>query len=205
MMNDSTPVMRRPRRAWLADMLIAAAILALVLLAVPACSGGSPSSTGPSGSPAAGASKTSTSAVAYSHCVRSHGVPNYPDPGTGGTLPKADPQRLGVSSSQLQTAQRTCQHLLPTAGGSLTATSLRQCYLAYVCPQALVQRAMNAGQKFAHCMRSHGVLNWPDPTIDAQGRPSYNITVPRPTPAHIATAINECSRLEHAGSLLAWG
>jgi hypothetical protein len=204
MMNDNTPVMRRPRRAWLPDMLIAAAILALVLLAVAACSG-SPSSTNSGGSQAAGASKTSTSAVAYTHCVRSHGVPDYPDPGPGGTLPKPDPQRLGVSSSQLQAAQRTCQHLLPTVGGSLTATSLQQCYLAYVCPQALVQRAMNAGQKFAHCMRSHGVLNWPDPTIDARGRPAYNIHLPRTPPEHVTTAINECSRLEHAGSLLAWG
>jgi hypothetical protein len=54
-------------------------------------------------------------------------------------------------------------------------------------------------------MRSHGVLNWPDPTVDAKGRPLYNINVPRPTPRHIATAINECVHLDPAGNLLAWG
>ena len=144
------------------------------------------------------------SAVAYSQCMRSHGVPNFPDP-AGGVPPKVSAQELGVSSSQLQAAQGACQHLLPATGGSLSASSLRQCYLAGVCPQALVQQALSAGREFASCMRSHGVPNWPDPTIDSQGRPLFNITVPRPPPAQVSTAMNECERLEPAGSLLAWG
>jgi hypothetical protein len=49
------------------------------------------------------------------------------------------------------------------------------------------------------------VPNWPDPTIDSQGRPLFNINVPRPTPRPVSTAISECERLQHAGSLLAWG
>ena len=102
-------------------------------------------------------------------------------------------------------AQGACQHLLPATGGSLSASSLRQCYLAGVCPQALVQQALSAGREFASCMRSHGVPNWPDPIIDSQGRPLFNITVPRPPPAQVSTAMNECERLEPAGSLLAWG
>ncbi len=69
-------------------------------------------------------------------------------------------------------------------------------------------------------MRSHGVPNWPDPTIDSQGRPLFNIAVPgghgfapgRGLPAsppvarggQINTKINECERLEPAGALLAW-
>ncbi len=137
--------------------------------------------------------------------MRSQGVPNYPDPGSGGTLPKPDAQAFGVSSSQFNAAQRACQHLLPTTGGSLTASSLQQCYLAGVCPQALVQHAMNAGRIFSRCMRSHGVPNWPDPTIDSEGRPLFNINVPRPPPPQVSTAISECERLAPAGSLLAWG
>jgi hypothetical protein len=226
-MNDSTRVMRWPRRAWPRPAQTAAAIIAtagLALLAA-ACSSGSQSSTGSStgsgGSPHAGGSATSPSAVAYSACMRSHGVPNFPDPGSNGQVPKADPQLLGVSSSQLQVAQRTCQHLYPTNGGTLSASSLRQCYESGVCPQALVRQALNAGLKFAQCMRSHGVPNWPDPTIDSQGRPLFNIAVPgdhgfapgRGLPAsppvarggQIDTKINECERLEPAGSLLGWG
>ena len=100
--------------------LIATAALALV---TAACSG-SPSSAGSGGSPHAGGSGTSPSAVAYSTCMRSHGVPNFPDPDSNGQVPKADPQLLGVSNSQLQAAQRTCQHLYPTSGGTLSASSL---------------------------------------------------------------------------------
>jgi hypothetical protein len=137
--------------------------------------------------------------------MRSHGVPNYPDPGSGGTLPKTSAQRLGVSSTAFGAAERSCQHLLPATGASLTASSLRQCYLADVCPQALVQQAMSAGLRFARCMRTHGATNWPDPTIDSQGRPLFNITVPRTPPPQVNHAMNECTRLEHPGSLLAWG
>jgi hypothetical protein len=182
----------------------AAAIIAMAVLAllVAAC-GGSRSATPSSGSANTGGSAASRM-VAFSQCMRSHQVPGYPDP-SNGVLPKESAQRLGISSSQYQAAQRTCQHLLPTTGGSLTASSLQQCYLADVCPQSLVQHAVNEGLKFARCMRSHGVPNWPDPTIDSQGRPAFNINVPRPTPRPIGAAISECERLQHAGSLLAWG
>ena len=201
-MNDGTRVIRPPRRAWpLAAAIIAAA--ALVLLAA-ACSA-SPSSTGSAtGSSGSSNGSANSQLVAYSQCMRSNGVPNFPDP-AGGVPPKVSAQELGVSSSQLQVAQGACQHLLPATGGSLSASSLQQCYLAGVCPQALVQQALSAGREFASCMRSHGVPNWPDPIIDSQGRPLFNITVPRPPPPQVSTAMNECERLEPAGSLLAWG
>jgi hypothetical protein len=204
MMNDGAGVTRGPRRVWRPIARPAAAIIATAALAsLAACSSGSPSASGSAGSPKDSAS--SPSAVSYSVCIRSHGVPNYPDPDSSGTLPKPDAQAFGVSSSQLQTAQRACQHLLPTTGGSLTASSLQQCYLSGVCPQALVQQAVSEGLKFSRCMRSHGVARWPDPTIDSEGRPGFDIRVPRPAPRQVSTAINECERLQHAGSLLAWG
>jgi hypothetical protein len=195
-------VMRRPRRAWPPSARTAAAIIATAGLALltAACSG-SPSSTGSSGTPSGSANSR---LVAYSQCMRSNGVPNFPDP-AGAVPPKVTAQELGVSSSQLEVAQGACQHLLPATGGSLTASSIQQCYLAGVCPQALVQQALNAGRGFAQCMRSHGVPDWPDPTIDSQGRPLFNINVPRPPPPQVSTAGDECTRLDPAGSLLAYG
>jgi hypothetical protein len=184
----------------------AAAVMAtagLILLA-GACSANS-SSSGSGAAPKAGGSASSLSAVGYSHCMRSQGVPNYPDPGSGGQLPKTSAQLLGISSSQFDAAQRACQQLLPTSGGSLSATSLQQCYLAGVCPPALVQQALDGGLKFAQCMRSHGVPDWPDPTVNSAGEPLFYIRVPRPAPPQVSSAINECERLEPAGSLLAWG
>jgi len=115
-------------------------------------------------------------AVAYSHCVRGHGVPDYPDPGSGGTLPKVSAPHLGVSNARLQAAQRACQHLLPATGAALEANSLRQCELTGDCPQALVQQALNLGRIIARCMRAHGVANWPDPSTDAQGRPGFDLS-----------------------------
>jgi len=55
--------------------------------------GGSPSSSG--GSPGAGGSTSSPSAVAYSACMRSHGIPNFPDPTASHPVVKEDPQQLG--------------------------------------------------------------------------------------------------------------
>jgi hypothetical protein len=194
---------------------------ALALLAA-ACTPDSPSHpAGSSGSPHGDKSARASSAIAYSACMRSHGVPNFPDPGTNGQVPKADPQALGVSVPRLQAAQRTCQHLYPGNSAALSANSLRQCYESDVCPQALVQQALAAGLRFARCMRSHGVSNWPDPITDSQGRPVFDIAVPgehgfvpgRGYPAsppvatggQVNSTISECERLEPAGALLAWG
>ncbi len=164
--------LRRHRRT-------AAAIIATAVLAVlaAACSGGSRSSAGSGGAPNAGGSSSSPSAVAYSACMRSHGVPNYPDPDSNGQLPKETAQQLGVSPSQFNAAQRACQHLLPNTGstGSFDQQE-QQCYTAGNCPPALVQQMLTVGRKFARCMRSHGVSNWPDPTLDSQGRPFFNLS-----------------------------
>jgi len=152
--------------------------------------------------------------------MRSHDVPNYPDPGSDGNLPKGTAQAFGVSNSQYQAAEQACRHLLPNSDTTFTA-SLTQCLMTGDCPHAVVQQALTEGLNFARCMRNHGVPNWPDPTVDSQGRPLFNIAIPgdhgfapgRGLPAsppvarggQINTKINECERLEPAGALLAWG
>ena len=87
-MNDRARFMRRPRRARPPISRTTTAMIAAAVALLAAGCGGGPSSAGSGGSPAAGWSAGPTSAVAYSHCVRGHGVPSYPDPGGGGTLPK---------------------------------------------------------------------------------------------------------------------
>jgi hypothetical protein len=150
--------------------------LAAVALLAAACSHSSPgpgvaavgSATGSGGSPHAGGTSTSASAVAYSACVRSHGVPNFPDPTSNGQVPKTDPQRLGVSSSQLRTAQHVCQQLYPTS-------SLEQCSETGVCSPADRQELLNRMRVFAQCMRSHGVPDFPDPATGPDGDPYFNL------------------------------
>jgi hypothetical protein len=172
-------------------MLIAAAGLALLVACsgspTPATAGGPPSAAGP--------------AVAYSHCVRSHGVPDFPDPASGGGIPKAVAQQLGVSQSRLQAAQNACRPLLPDA--TSFEQQARQCLTAGACPPALVQQMLSADRTFARCMRSHGVPGWPDPSLDSQGRPRFNLitagithsqTHSPPISGHLGT----CQRLDPA-------
>jgi hypothetical protein len=170
-MNHSAGVMCRSGRAGPPMARIVAAVVATAALALlaSACSG-SPSSAGSGGSPDAGGSAASPSAIAYSACMRSHGVPNYPDPDSGGQLPKTDAQLAGVSTSQYQAAQQACRHLLPAGG------SPEDCMLNSDCSPALVQQMMTADLKLARCMRSHGLRNFPDPTNGGASGPAFNIT-----------------------------
>ena len=133
--------------------------------------------------------------------MRSHGLPSFPDPGANGQVPKADPLALGVSSSQLQAAQTACQRLYPTNGGSLGA-SLRQCEETGNCPQAMVQQVVIAMRRFSRCMRSHGVPNWPDPSVDSEGRPGFNLVPIHGTDwnaPYIQNKIYQCEHVMPAG------
>jgi hypothetical protein len=148
------------------------ALLAAFVLLAAACGGSSSPGAAAGGSPG---NSNSASAVAYSACMRARGVPEYPDPEPGGNLPKGNAQAFGVSDSQYRTAERACQNLLPSSDTTFAA-SLTQCLETGDCPPAVVQRALTEGRKFAECMRSSGVPNWPDPAIDSMGRPSFQIT-----------------------------
>jgi hypothetical protein len=168
-MSDRTRAARRPRGAWRRSVapVVAAAVLALP---AAACSG-SPSSGGAGAASHGEGSTNSPSALAFSACMRSHGVPNYPDPDSGGQLPKTDAGQLGVSTSQYQAAQQACQRLLPT-GGSLQEQEAH-CIENGECPPALLQQMVTADRELAQCIRSHGVPNFPDPTTDSTGRPFF--------------------------------
>jgi hypothetical protein len=133
--------------------------------------------------------------------MRSNGVPKYPDPASGGQLPKGDAQAFGVSDSQYQAAQSTCQHLLPT-GGSFDEQAY-ECIQAGDCPPALVQQMLTVDRKFAQCMRSHGVPNWPDPSFSDVRAPIFKvsavgITHSQTHSAPMSNTIMECLRLDPA-------
>ena len=101
-MNDSTRVGRRLLGAWPRPARTAAAIIATAALALlTAACGGSPSPTGSGDSLGAAGSADSQSSnsqkmLAFSHCVRSHGVPNFPDPNSSGVLPKSQVAQLAA-------------------------------------------------------------------------------------------------------------
>jgi len=96
-------------------------------------------------------------ALVYVDCMRSHGVGNFPDPTSDGQInvkfalggKDGAPASSGIDrmSPQYISADQTCRRLLP--GGVPTP--------------AQTQRALAKELKFAQCMRSHGVTNFPDP------------------------------------------
>jgi hypothetical protein len=55
----------------------------------------------------------------YSACMRSHGIPNFPDPSTNGFFSLGVIKGLGIdtSSPQFQSAHQTCMPILNTGGG----------------------------------------------------------------------------------------
>jgi len=173
----------RPRRARVAAVIT---VMAAAALLAAACSG-SPSSTGSGGSPNAGGSATSQ-LVAYTQCMRSHGVPDYPGPDSSGQMPKiTSGQQVGVSDSRLTAAQGACQDLWP-----------------YQAPtQAQQRQQLTDDVKFAQCMRSHGVPNFPDPT-SSDGRVEFVISVSRdgfdPHSPQIIAKAHECQYVLPAGT-----
>jgi hypothetical protein len=150
--------------------------MAAMILLVSGC-GGLPSSKG--GSPHAGASPTSASAVGFSQCMRSHGVPQFPDPDSRGVLPKVVPQQVAVTGSQLERAQAACDYLLQASDAQSQQTTIGML-------------------DFAQCMRVHGVRDWPDPSTDSDGEPVFDLRgqVNPDTPRMNAVS-GDCSHLLH--------
>lgn len=138
--SSSPPEARRLRARHCA--VVAAGLIA-VALAVTACGG-----TGPGAAPSTATPTSSASALQdllrFSQCVRSHGVPDFPDPDNQGGF---EPSQISAleDSPQLKTATAACKGDLPvgaTAPTPETESSLLE---------------------FAQCMRSHGEPDFPDP------------------------------------------
>jgi hypothetical protein len=140
----------RARRA----AVLTAAVAGTSLLAA-ACGGGSSTQTNTF---APGA--TYTQALAFAKCMRSNGVPDFPDPDRQGDFNNATVNAL-TSNNSGDNALHECRSVLPNAGTGLTDEQIQQIQ------QANLRNAVKA----AHCMRAHGIENFPDPagTTQASG------------------------------------
>lgn len=128
-----------------ARLLTAAALLSGVLVA--GC-GGSAGSAAGGASTSASAASAVASGVAFSRCIRSHGVPNFPDPKVSGhTVRMGSPST--VQSPAFQSAAHSCQRLLPKGAPG---------------PEASSSQAQARMLEVSACMRKHGISGFPDPT-----------------------------------------
>ena len=98
----------------------------------------------------------------FVRCMRSHGIPDFPDPGSDGGINSGG---VRESDSQVNLAQSACQHLLPPSSGGVPSPAQQQ-------------RLLSEALRYSTCMRSHGVPNFPDP-VGPEGK---NVFVPSGPP-----------------------
>lgn len=136
--------------------------LAAVAASLAACgSSSSSSTTGAASASNAGASSNYTRALAFADCMRTHGVPNFPDPkanGNGGMRIEATPgstkvNGVSVNGPAFQSAMQACHADLPNGGQRRPLSASQR------------QQAL----QFSQCMRAHGLTNFPDPSFSGGG------------------------------------
>jgi hypothetical protein len=113
-------------------------------------------------------------AIAFAACMRTHGVPSFPDPGSGGGIQL--PPGINPFSPGFKDAQRSCGKLLPGGGPGRGGTASESQKLSML--------------HLSECMRAHGLPGFPDPTTTlppngpppntaiAFGRPGLVLIVP---------------------------
>jgi hypothetical protein len=130
----------------------ALAILAAITLGAAACSSSSPGSGGPASTAESAAYRAN---IAFAQCMRTHGVPDFPDPQPGSNFSVSGGPAGAAAQTPSGKAYLTCQHLLPN--GSVSTSSP-------VSSQQLAE-----GVALARCLRTHGEPTFPDPTIVNDG------------------------------------
>jgi hypothetical protein len=130
--------------------------LLLAALGLAACGSSSSPNTGGATSAQGDSPANQAKGLAFARCMRSHGVPNFPDPTGGGGLRlqlQSGPSGtsvngVAVNGPAFQSAMQACRSYLPNGGHPSAAQT------AKAKAQALAM---------SRCMRSHGVPNFPDP------------------------------------------
>jgi hypothetical protein len=132
---------------------IIAPAAAITALAVAGCGGSNKRPVTASNS-RSGPANGAQAAYKFSACMRQHGVSNFPDPVVHTT---GNSQSVGIridptisGSPAFKSAQTACQGIM---GGP---PNLAQ-------QQAQIRYKVEHYVKFAACMRSHGITNFPDP------------------------------------------
>jgi hypothetical protein len=122
---------------WRARILAAGSAVAVL---IAACGGAS----------SAAGSTNYQKAVAFAQCMRAHGMPRFPDPNSQGVLVSTKANAGDFDGPGSASANKACQHLLPDGGVPTVAQQ---------------EKFMASALRFAACMRSHGIAEFPDPGL----------------------------------------
>jgi hypothetical protein len=128
-----------------------AAVAAFALLAAGCGGGGGSPAAATGASVATVAATVQNGALAFARCLRSHGLPDWPDPTSGGAFDKSQLRQLGYSVSRVRAVEDgPCKNLL-NSGAPPTYTITPADRADYL--------------DAAACMRAHGFSDFPDPTF----------------------------------------
>jgi hypothetical protein len=175
------------RRAGLLAVVVAGAgMLTAGCSSGPGGPGVAGAAASPSASSPAAASSGTTQAIKYAACMRSHGVPGFPDPtvkngAVGFDITAAD--GIDPNSPQYQAALQACSSL--RGGGTSNSGS-----------SANLAKEL----KFAQCMRTHGVPDFPDPNKNGGFSGSSTINPQSPTFQNAQATCMQLAGLGGSGS-----
>jgi hypothetical protein len=177
---------RGPRRA------AALAVVAAVAVLAAACSS-APSSDG----------STTTQEYSLAQCMRSHGVPDFPDPNPAEGFSASSFSSNGANgtvdldSSQVQKAYGSCRHLL--ADSPNLSQLQQQIQQLQQKEQQKEEQELPVLLKYSQCMQSHGEPDFPDPPGSGQTTvPKGSALINPQSPQYLAAA-NACRQLLPAG------
>ncbi len=177
-----------------------AALAATTIIA--ACGSSSPTvanssataSSRPSGSSSSSGSGSSStgSALPFSKCMRANGVPNFPDLSNNRMRIEASGQTISVNGVSVSVraftaARQKCEKYMPHASGTPTPA------------QAAQEHQQDL--KFASCMRTHGVPNYPDPKVISSSNGNQTAYLPgiNPSAPAFQTAAKACGGFNPKG------
>ncbi len=193
-MSGNTAGNRGPRRAG------ALAVAAAVTMLATACGGGGASSS--ASAPTYAHAPTYAQKIALAQCMRSHGVPNFPDPNasgsytltSNGSIEGAGGSSIDIDSSQAQAAYGDCRHLVPGA------PSISQLEQDVQQEKQRQEQALPMLLKYSQCMRSHGVPNFPDLGQSHRSPPPGNSAAINPNSPQFQAASTACQHLLPPGA-----
>jgi hypothetical protein len=164
------------------------ALLSMVVVAVALVSGCGGSGSSPSATSSTSGSQLTSLLHQIGACIRSHGLPDFPDPvvnqQTGQVLLASG---ANTPPQQVLTACQSLISKLPAqatqGNGPISAAEMAQ-YRAY-----------------AACMRQHGLPNWPDPNPDGTFTLSGTLSGASARTGAYSSQMNACKKYVPAAGI----
>jgi hypothetical protein len=125
----------------------------------------------------------------YAQCVRAHGAPSFPDPQVD-SQGHADFGQSPQTKTEASQAQGACGSILSRLPASVTQNA------------PVTAAELHELTLLAHCMRQHGLPQWPDPQPDGAFRLSGTPYATAGKSPQVLNAMHACSQYNAGGTII---